>query len=349
MESTAFIPCHSLQAEGSWIPRVRRVGNRFEMSMALEHLRIASRRSQLAMVQTNWVKAELESAHPGMAISVEAMATQGDKILDVALAKIGDKGLFTKELEAQMLVGRAEIAVHSLKDLPTNLPEGLMLGCITEREDPADALVVNSKNADYTLETLPEGSVVGTSSLRRLAQLRHHFPHLQFKDVRGNVITRLEKLDAGQYDCLILAAAGLSRLGFGNRIHQIIPGHISLHAVGQGALGIECVCDRPEVLKIIQVLEHAPTAGRCLAERAFLRELEGGCQVPIGVNSRIDGQELILTGMVASLDGLRLIRDERRGSLTDPEAIGRALAADLKSRGAGEILQEIFAEMRPEA
>ena len=232
--------------------------------MALEHLRIASRRSQLAMVQTNWVKAELEKAHPGLTITVEAMATQGDKILDVALAKIGDKGLFTKELEAQMLVGRAEIAVHSLKDLPTNLPDGLMLGCITEREDPADALVVNTKNANYKIDTLPEGSVVGTSSLRRLAQLRHHYPHLQFKDVRGNVITRLEKLDAGEYDCLILAAAGLTRLGFGDRIHQIIPGDISLHAVGQGALGIECVEGNPEVLELIKVLEHAPTSARCL-------------------------------------------------------------------------------------
>ena len=317
--------------------------------MALEQLRIASRRSQLAMVQTNWVKAELEKAHPGLAISVEAMATQGDKILDVALAKIGDKGLFTKELEAQMLVGRAEIAVHSLKDLPTNLPEGLMLGCVTEREDPADALVVNKKNADHTLESLPEGSVVGTSSLRRLAQLRHHYPHLQFKDVRGNVITRLEKLDSGDYDCLILAAAGLTRLGFGDRIHQIIPGNISLHAVGQGALGIECVEGNPEVLELIKVLEHAPTAARCLAERAFLRELEGGCQVPIGVNTVIDGDTLTLTGMVASLDGKRLIRDECSGPVSDPEVLGVKLAGELKSRGAGEILQEIFASVRPEA
>ena len=190
--------------------------------MALTELRIASRRSQLAMVQTNWVKAELEKAHPGLTITVEAMATQGDKILDVALAKIGDKGLFTKELEAQMLVNRADIAVHSLKDLPTNLPEGLMLGCVTEREDPADALVMHAKNKDLTLATLPEGAVVGTSSLRRLAQLRHHYPHLTFKDVRGNVITRLEKLDSGQFDCLILAAAGLGRLGLGDRIHELI-------------------------------------------------------------------------------------------------------------------------------
>ena len=316
--------------------------------MALEQLRIASRRSQLAMVQTNWVKAELEKAHPGVAISVEAMATQGDKILDVALAKIGDKGLFTKELEAQMLVGRAEIAVHSLKDLPTNLPEGLMLGCITEREDPADALVVNAKNASYQLETLPKGSVVGTSSLRRLAQLRHHYPHLEFKDVRGNVITRLEKLDGGDYDCLILAAAGLTRLGFGDRIHQIIPGDISLHAVGQGALGIECVDGNPDVLEMIKVLEHGPTAARCLAERAFLRELEGGCQVPIGVNTAIEGDTLTLTGMVASLDGKRLIRDQQSGSIADAETIGKQLADTLKGQGAGEILKEIFDAMRPQ-
>jgi len=317
--------------------------------MALTELRIASRRSQLAMVQTNWVKAELEKAHPGLNITVEAMATQGDKILDVALAKIGDKGLFTKELEAQMLVDRADIAVHSLKDLPTNLPEGLMLGCITEREDPADALVVNAKNQAYQLDTLPEGSVVGTSSLRRLAQLRHHYPQLIFKDVRGNVITRLEKLDSGEYDCLILAAAGLGRLGFADRIHQLIPGEISLHAVGQGALGIECVEGKPEVLEAIKVLEHTPTSQRCLAERAFLRELEGGCQVPIGVNTTFNGDELVLTGMVASLDGKQLIRDQARGASTDAEAIGIALAGTLKQQGAGEILQKIFDEVRPEA
>jgi len=314
--------------------------------MVIDKLRIASRRSQLAMVQTKWVKQELEKSHPNLVISIEAMATQGDKILDVALAKIGDKGLFTKELEAQMLVGRADIAVHSLKDLPTNLPEGLMLGCVTEREDPADALVVNKKNQPYKLATLPSGSVVGTSSLRRLAQLRYHYPHLVFKDVRGNVITRLEKLDEGQYDCLILAAAGLTRLGFSNRIHQIIPSKISLHAVGQGALGIECVEGKSEVLQIIKSLEHSPTAKRCLAERAFLRELEGGCQVPIGVKSIIENEKLTLEGMVASLDGKQLIRDKKIGSVVEPEEIGIELANILKSQGAGEILQEIFKTQR---
>ncbi|WP_341883249.1 hydroxymethylbilane synthase [Synechococcus sp. UW140] len=318
--------------------------------MTISTLRIASRRSQLAMVQTEWVQAELLRAHPGLEISIEAMATQGDKILDVALAKIGDKGLFTKELEAQMLVNHADIAVHSLKDLPTNLPAGLMLGCVTEREDPADALVVHSRHLDKSLASLPEGSVVGTSSLRRLAQLRYHYPHLVFKDVRGNVITRLEKLDSGDYDCLILAAAGLGRLGLADRIHELIDPSISLHAVGQGALGIECREADPEVLALIKVLEHRPTALRCLAERSFLRSLEGGCQVPIGVNSSFDSADnLVLTGMVASLDGKRLIRDQVQGSQVDPEAIGIALAEKLRSQGAGEILQQIFADVRPQS
>ena len=301
------------------------------------------------MVQTEWVRDELANAHPGLEISIEAMATQGDKILDVALAKIGDKGLFTKELEAQMLVNRADIAVHSLKDLPTNLPEGLMLGCITEREDPADALVMHAKNKDLTLATLPEGAVVGTSSLRRLAQLRYHYPHLTFKDVRGNVITRLEKLDSGQFDCLILAAAGLGRLGLGDRIHELIDPSISLHAVGQGALGIECRDGDAAVLEQIKVLEHRPTTLRCLAERAFLRTLEGGCQVPIGVNTRFEGDELVLTGMVASLDGKQLIRDELRAPQDQAEDLGNRLAELLRSQGAGEILAKIFAEARPEA
>ncbi len=314
--------------------------------MVLDQVRIATRRSKLAMVQTHWVKDQLEKACPGIDIQIEAMATQGDKILDVALAKIGDKGLFTKELEAQMLIGRADIAVHSLKDLPTNLPEGLMLGCITERENPADALVVNKKLKNQTLQNLPSGTIIGTSSLRRLAQLRHHYPHLVFKDVRGNLITRLEKLDSGEYDCLILAAAGLTRLGFGDRVHQLIPSEISLHAVGQGALGIECVEQKPEVLEIIKILEHEPTSQRCLAERSFLRELEGGCQVPIGVNSEVNSQELVLTGMVASLDGKKLIRDSKKGDKNNPEAIGKELANELKSQGAMEILEVIFKEAR---
>jgi hydroxymethylbilane synthase len=273
------------------------------------------------------------------------MSTQGDKILDVALAKIGDKGLFTKELEVGMLDRSIDLAVHSLKDLPTNLPEGLILGCVTERVNPADALVVNSKNQDYQLDNLPEGSVIGTSSLRRLAQLRHHYPHLTFKDVRGNVNTRLAKLDAGEYDAIILAVAGLERLGLGDRVHQVIPAEISLHAVGQGALGIECRDADPEVLEVLKVLEHAPSRDRCYAERAFLRELEGGCQVPIGVNTAIEDGILTLTGMVASLDGKRLIKDSVSGDPSHGEALGRDLAHKLRDAGAGEILAEIFAEV----
>jgi hydroxymethylbilane synthase len=309
-------------------------------------VRIGSRKSQLALVQTYWVQAELQKHFPDIKFDVETMTTQGDNILDVALAKIGDKGLFTKELEVAMLENRVDLAVHSLKDLTTNLPENLMLGCVTERVNPADALVVNEKNKDKQLETLPEGSVIGTSSLRRLAQLRYHYPHLAFKDVRGNVITRLAKLDAGEYDGIILAVAGLQRLDLGNRIHQVIPAEISLHAVGQGALGIECREGDGDILQIVKSLEHAETRDRCYAERSFLRELEGGCQVPIGVNTAIKGDILTLTGMVASLDGKRLIKDSVSGNSANAEQLGKDLANILRNAGAGEILAEIFAEAR---
>jgi hydroxymethylbilane synthase len=309
-------------------------------------VRIGSRKSQLALVQTYWVQAELQKHFPDIKFDVETMTTQGDNILDVALAKIGDKGLFTKELEVAMLENRVDLAVHSLKDLPTNLPENLMLGCVTERVNPADALVVNEKNKDKQLETLPEGSVIGTSSLRRLAQLRYHYPHLTFKDVRGNVITRLAKLDAGEYDAIILAVAGLQRLDLGDRIHQVISAEISLHAVGQGALGIECREGDGDILNIVKALEHAETRDRCYAERSFLRELEGGCQVPIGVNTAIEGSILTLTGMVASLDGKRLIKDSVSGNSANAEQLGKDLANILRDAGAGEILAEIFAEVR---
>ncbi len=311
-------------------------------SLMSRTIRIASRKSQLALVQTYWVQAELQKHFPDRTFEVETMSTQGDKILDVPLAKIGDKGLFTKELEVKMLDNTADIAVHSLKDLPTNLPEGLVLGCITERENPADALVVNAKNQQYQLETLPAGSVIGTSSLRRLAQLRHHYPHLVFKDVRGNVITRLEKLDSGGYDALILAAAGLGRLDLANRIHQLIPPEISLHAVGQGALGIECRIDDQEVLEVLKSLEHPATMARCIAERSFLRSLEGGCQVPIGVNTLVEGDQLTLTGMVATLDGQTLIKNQVIGAVADAEQLGKDLAVALCEQGARTILDEIF-------
>ncbi|MBF2056728.1 MAG: hydroxymethylbilane synthase [Cyanobacterium sp. T60_A2020_053] len=307
---------------------------------------IGTRKSNLALVQTYWVKKELESHFPDVDFEVEKMSTQGDKILDVALAKIGDKGLFTKELEVGMINNEVDFAVHSLKDLPTNLPDGLMLGCVTKRVNPADALVVNEKHLNKQLDTLADGAVIGTSSLRRLAQLRHHFPHLTFKDVRGNVNTRLAKLDAGEYDGIILAVAGLERLDMADRVHQVIPSEISLHAVGQGALGIECRIGDNTVLDLVKVIEDKDTLDCTLAERSFLRTLEGGCQVPIGVNTSITDNQLTLVGMVASLDGQTLLRETVVGERDQAEDIGKQLAERLKAKGAGDILQAIIASAR---
>lgn len=309
-------------------------------------IRIVSRKSQLALIQTHWVRDELQKHFPNFTFEVTTMETQGDKVLDVSLSKIGDKGLFTQELENTMLNGETDFAVHSLKDLPTRLPEGLMLGCITEREDPADALVVHEQHKDKTLDTLPEGAVIGTSSLRRLAQLRHRYPHFTFKDIRGNLNTRLRKLDEGGYDAIILAVAGLQRMDMGDRIHAILPPEISLHAVGQGALGIECRTGDEDILSLLSVLSHQPTTYRCLAERAFLRELEGGCQVPIGVNTVLEDDTLTLTGVVASLDGQRLIKNQVVGPAETAEALGTELAKQLRAEGAQEILDEILAANR---
>jgi hydroxymethylbilane synthase len=312
------------------------------VASSTQTFQIGSRKSQLALVQTHWVQQQLQMSFPDLSFEVHTMSTQGDKILDVALAKIGDKGLFTKELELSMLNRETDFAVHSLKDLPTRLPEGLVLAAVTERENPADALVIHQKYCDRQIDTLPEGAVIGTSSLRRLAQLRYHFPHFTFKDVRGNLNTRLAKLDAGEYDALILAVAGLERLGMNDRIHQILPPEISLYAVGQGALGIECRADDVEVLSLLKAIEHVPTRDRALAERAFLRELEGGCQVPIGVHTQLDNEMLTLTGLVASVDGKRLIKDTVTGAASEAEYLGIQLAQLLRQQGAQDILNEIF-------
>lgn len=309
-------------------------------------IRIGSRKSQLALVQTYWVREQLQKSFPEINFEVHTMSTQGDKILDVALAKIGDKGLFTKELEVGMLNQEIDFAVHSLKDLPTNLPEGLTLAAITERENPADALVLHEKHKGLTIENLPAGAVIGTSSLRRLAQLRHKFPHFTFKDIRGNLNTRMAKLDAGEYDALILAVAGLERLGMGDRVHQILPKEVSLHAVGQGALGIECRADDQELISLLKAIEHPETRDRCLAERAFLRDLEGGCQVPIGVNTEIENGNLTLSGIVASVDGQKLVQDTVSGPAANAEALGTELANRLRQQGAQEILNAIFAEIQ---
>ena len=305
-------------------------------------IRIGSRKSQLALIQTYWVQEQLQKRFPNISFEVQTMSTQGDKILDVALAKIGDKGLFTKELELAMLNEEIDFAVHSLKDLPTRLPEGLMLAAVTERETSADALVVHEKHKDKQIDTLPEGAVIGTSSLRRLAQLRYHFPHFTFKDIRGNLNTRLAKLDAGEYDALILAVAGLQRLGMSDRIHQVLPTDISLYAVGQGALGIECRSDDLEVLSLLKAIEHIPTRDRVLAERAFLRELEGGCQVPIGVDTQLQADTLTLTGLVASVDGKQVVKDSVTGFVNEAEQLGIQLAQSLRQQGAQDILEEIF-------
>ncbi len=303
---------------------------------------IGSRKSQLALIQTYWVQEQLQKRFSDISFEVQTMSTQGDKILDVALAKIGDKGLFTKELELGILNREMDFAVHSLKDLPTRLPEGLVLAAVTKRENPADALVVHEKHKDKQIDSLPEGAVIGTSSLRRLAQLRYHFPHLSFKDVRGNLNTRMAKLDAGEYDALILAVAGLQRLGMSDRIHQVLPTDISLYAVGQGALGIECRADDTKVLSLLKAIEHVPTRDSVLAERAFLRELEGGCQVPIGVNTQLNKDILTLTGLVASVDGKRLVKDTVTGHANEAEHLGIQLAQNLRQQGAQEILDEIF-------
>ncbi|BAU04637.1 MULTISPECIES: hydroxymethylbilane synthase [Fischerella] len=309
-------------------------------------IRIGSRKSQLALIQTYWVQEQLQKSFPDITFEVHTMATHGDKILDVALAKIGDKGLFTKELELGMINQEIDFAVHSLKDLPTRLPEGLVLAAITERENPADALVVHEKHKDKQIDTLPEGAVIGTSSLRRLAQLRHRYPHFTFKDVRGNLNTRMAKLDAGEYDALILAVAGLQRLGMGDRIHQVLPKEVSLHAVGQGALGIECRAEDTELISLLKAIEHPETRDRCLAERAFLRELEGGCQVPIGVNTEVKDNNLTLTGIVASVDGQKVVKDTISGATKDAEQLGIELAQRMRGQGAQEILDQIFAEIQ---
>ena len=296
---------------------------------------IASRESALAMWQAEHIRDRLRALYPQTPVSILGMTTQGDQILDVTLSKIGGKGLFVKELETALEDGRADIAVHSLKDVPMNLPEGFMLACIGEREDPRDAFVSNNFDS---LQALPAGSVVGTSSLRRECQLRARFPHLKIEPLRGNVQTRLRKLDEGQYAAIILAAAGLKRLGLGDRIRNIITTEDSLPAVGQGALGIECRADRTDLVKLLAPLHHADTAACVLAERAMSRKLNGSCQVPLGGFAEVVDGKLRMRGFVAKPDGSRLIRAEHHGAIVAPEALGDAIAQDLLAQGAGEIL-----------
>ncbi len=309
------------------------------IDMAARTLRIATRKSPLALWQANFVKDRLEALYPDLLVELVPMSTQGDKILDTPLAKVGGKGLFVKELETAMLEGRADIAVHSMKDVPVEFPEGLGLHTICEREDPRDAFV---SNRFKQIDELPQGAVVGTSSLRRQCQLRAARPDLVIRDLRGNVNTRLAKLDAGEYDAIILAAAGLKRLEMAHRITAFIEPEQSLPANGQGAVGIECRLDDVELHALLAPLEHTETRIRVLTERAMNRALQGGCQVPIGAYALVQGDEIWLRGLVGSPDGTQVIRDEIRGPLTDGEALGHTLAQRLLADGADAILAEVY-------
>ncbi|NNM83538.1 MAG: hydroxymethylbilane synthase [Burkholderiales bacterium] len=300
---------------------------------------IASRESALAMWQAEHIRERLATLYPQTAIRILGMTTQGDQILDRPLAKIGGKGLFIKELEQALEEGRADIAVHSMKDVPMVLPEGFMIAAITEREDPRDAFV-SGKYAG--LEDLPEGAVVGTSSLRRESQLRSRFPHLKVEPLRGNVQTRLRKLDEGMYDAIILAAAGLKRLGLGERIRSLIAPSDSLPAVGQGALGIECRSDRPEFAQILSPLYHERTAQCVIAEREVSRALGGSCQVPLGAFATIEQGVLRLDAFVASPDGREMIRASEQGDPADHVEIGRRVAEMLRADGADAILERLI-------
>ncbi|MGL6161027.1 hydroxymethylbilane synthase [Microbulbifer sp.] len=302
--------------------------------MPITRIRIATRESALALWQANFVEDRLQQHHPSLQIELLPLTSRGDQMLDIPLAKVGGKGLFVKELEKAMLDGHADIAVHSMKDVPMEFPDGLHLPVICEREDPRDAFVSNHY---ASLDELPQGAVVGTSSLRRQCQLLARRPDLQVHFLRGNVNTRLAKMDAGEFDAIILAAAGLVRLEMHERIRTALPPEISLPAGGQGAVGIECRRD-PELEALLQPLHHPATAARLAAERALVKRLDGSCQIPIGSYAELDNGELHLRGLVGSPDGETLVRAEARGPAENGEAMGTALAEELLAAGADRIL-----------
>lgn len=309
-------------------------------NMANRTLRIATRSSALALWQAEFIKAELERLNDGVTVELIKIKTQGDKILDVPLSKIGGKALFVKELEEAMMDGRADLAVHSMKDVPMELPEGLGLVAICEREDPTDAFVSNDFD---NVDALPQGAIVGTASLRREAQLRAYRPDLEIRNLRGNVNTRLAKLDAGDYQAIVLASSGLKRLGFHDRIRYSLPDSISLPAVGQGALGIECRLDDEELINMLAALDHVDSSDRVKAERALNRRLQGGCQVPIAAYALLEDNEMLwLRGLVGAVDGTQVFRVEGRAHRKDGESLGRELAEDLLAMGADKVLAEIY-------
>lgn len=308
--------------------------------MNKQSIRIATRKSQLALWQAEHVATRLREHYPGLQVELLTMTTQGDRVLDSPLAKIGGKGLFVKELEQSLLRGEADIAVHSMKDVPVELPEGLYIAAILEREDPCDAFV----SAQFTgLEELPQGVRVGTSSLRRRCQLAEMRPDLDIIDLRGNVNTRLSKLDAGEYEAIILASAGLKRLGMEARITEAIPAQVMLPAIGQGAIGIECRQHDRRVLDLIAPLDDERTHIRVNAERALNARLHGGCQVPIAGYAEIDHGVIVLRGLVGRPDGTEVVHGVISGRPQDAEEMGIVLAEDLLSRGADDILREVFA------
>ncbi len=300
---------------------------------------IATRESPLALWQAHYVKDALEMAHPGLAVELLGMTSRGDQLLDSPLAKIGGKGLFVKELETALLEGRADIAVHSMKDVPMSFPEGLCLGPICEREAPNDAFVSNTYES---IDALPQGAIVGTSSLRRECQLRSYRPDLVVNFLRGNVNTRLAKLDDGLYDAIILAAAGLIRLGFEDRIRSRLTPEQSLPAGGQGAVGIELRVDDEVTSDLIRVLHHPKTAAEVSAERALNQTLNGGCQVPIAAFCVTEGDTLWLRGLVGAVDGSSILRAEARGKVEDAQRLGQQVASELLSQGAEAILAEVY-------
>jgi hydroxymethylbilane synthase len=302
-------------------------------------VKIGTRKSPLALWQANSVRAFLKKRFPSLRVALSGIRTQGDKILDVPLAKVGGKGLFVKEIEEALLRGKIDLAVHSMKDVPTDLPSGLHLAAILKREDPGDVLISRKK---MRLADLRPKAVVGTSSLRRQSQLRHYRPDLETRSLRGNIDTRLRKLEREDFDGIILAAAGINRMGWSDRVTESIPYEICLPAIGQGAMGIETRKEDTRVNELVGFLNHPETAVCVLAERAFLKRLEGGCQVPIAAHGRIEQGRLLLEGLVASVDGVRLIRDKISGPPDENEILGSRLAERLLSAGADEILKEIY-------
>jgi len=300
---------------------------------------VGTRGSRLAVWQAEWVQARLKELAPGLTVTLQRIKTSGDMILDVPLAVIGGKGLFVKEIEEALLRGEIDLAVHSMKDVPTVLPDGLDIVCVPAREDPRDVLVSRDS---CSLDQLPKGSRVGTSSLRRQAQLLHYRLDLRIQLLRGNLDTRLRKLQNGEYEAIVLAAAGLSRMGWSNKVTEYLPPEVSLPAIGQGALALEGRCKDRFVQALVEKLEHRPTRTAVTAERALLERLEGGCQVPIAAHATVKGDTLIMDGLIASVDGRRLIRDTIQGPASEAQGLGMQLAEKLLAQGGDVILHEIY-------